>query len=606
MTEQAPVVISSDGAVGLHREDTARWPLAYSLQPLNPAYSGRVTPKRWWSHRLYRGPGNKEVQILYSRTKAQSEDIAQHFLNETVIGFDMEWPWNDWKRDDLQNKIGLIQIATQDKIALFHIGLHPGKTVDDIIAPSLKKLIQDPNIGKLGVGVLSADFSRLRRFFGLQPKGAVELSHLYRLIKYGAHKPEYVSTKMVSLANQVEDQLGYPLYKGDVRTSNWSKPLSQDQINYAAGDAYAGLMLYHCMNAKRLKMTPAPPLPIHADIYQPFKFSKITPLRLQALEADGSFITSDAFFKVPMKEEDIARLQMRKGRSTVVVTAVGSTVVRKKAETPKPKTPAQPLDAISQGLYDELVIRRSALVETTKLPIHRIAVNAVLEGLARKRPLDKSALLNVKGIGKLHQERYGHVWIEVISQYLSANGLPTTSNSTSLDVSASKTSTRAPSTPTRRRRDARQDTNQDSSPAFASPTLHTGLSFNMGATTLSTKRVSINDADADADPDSDSSLPSLKFNTPPRRISGAKRRRTTSPAPSRTPQAPSQPSKLPPRPASTPPLISDHTLRTIVTTRPASEEELLRIPGVGGLAEACGVVGVGFWRNVGRFIGVVA
>ena len=84
----------------------------------------------------------------------------------------------------------------------------------------------------------------MSRFFGLKPKGAVESSHLYRLVKFGPRKPELVSVKLVSLAHQVEEQLGLPLYKGDVRTSNWSKPLSRDQINYAAGDAYAGFMLY--------------------------------------------------------------------------------------------------------------------------------------------------------------------------------------------------------------------------------------------------------------------------------------------------------------------------------------------------------------------------
>jgi ribonuclease D len=152
----------------------------------------------------------------------------------------MEWPWNDWKRNDLQNKIGLIQIASGSKIALFHIGLHPGKTTQDIISPTLRRLLEDPAIGKVGVNVLKADFSRLSRFFGLKPKGAIESSHLYRLVKHGQRKPELVSVKLVSLAHQVEDQLGLPLYKGDVRTSNWSKPLSKDQINYAAGDAYAG------------------------------------------------------------------------------------------------------------------------------------------------------------------------------------------------------------------------------------------------------------------------------------------------------------------------------------------------------------------------------
>jgi ribonuclease D len=239
---------------------------------------------------------------LYSKTKDDSEKIVQQFLEEPVVGFDMEWPWNDWKRDNLQNKIGLIQVANETTVALFHIGLHPGKTTDDIIAPSLRKLIEDPKIGKLGVGILNADFARLRRFFHLNPKGAVELSHLYRLTKFGGHKPELISTKLVSLARLVEDQLGHPLYKGDVRTSNWSRPLSQDQINYAAGDAYAGYMLYHSMNYKRLKMKPVPPLPIHADEYRGYKLSGINALRLNGQTKDGKPMTSELFYEIKMAD----------------------------------------------------------------------------------------------------------------------------------------------------------------------------------------------------------------------------------------------------------------------------------------------------------------
>jgi hypothetical protein len=277
---ESSVAVADDGdSKELGNDDMPRWPLTYKLQ-LPKQQQGKASlqafgvvsskplKKCWWSHRLYRGPENKPVQILYSKTKEESEKIARQFLDEPVVGFDMEWPWNDYKKSELQNKIGLIQIASEDKIGLIHIGLHPGNTTDDIIAPSLRKLIEDPKIGKLGVGILSADFNRIRRFFKLDPKGAVELSHLYRLTKFGGHKPELVSTKLVSLARLVEDQLGHPLYKGDVRTSNWSKPLSQDQINYAAGDAYAGYMLYHCMNHKRLRMKPSPPLPIYAENYR--------------------------------------------------------------------------------------------------------------------------------------------------------------------------------------------------------------------------------------------------------------------------------------------------------------------------------------------------
>ena len=157
-------------------------------------------------------------------------------------------------------------------------------------------------------------------------------------MKFGPRKPELVSVKLVSLAHQVEEQLGLPLYKGDVRTSNWSKPLSTDQINYAAGDAYAGFMLYKCMNAKRLAMKPTPPLPIHAEKYPSGKASR-----------DDTTITTEAFFGVKPAKSGVS------GTSSKAPKKIKTT-----------KSSAQPLNDLTQALYEELATRRASLAETRK------------------------------------------------------------------------------------------------------------------------------------------------------------------------------------------------------------------------------------------------
>jgi ribonuclease D len=572
----------------------------------------------------------------------------------------MEWPWNDWKRNDLQNKIGLIQIASEDKIALFHIGLHPGKTTEDIIAPSLRKLLESPTIGKVGVSVLMADFSRLIRFFGLKPKGAIELSHLYRLVKFGPRKPEFVSVKLVSLAHQVEEQLGLPLYKGDVRTSNWSKPLSNDQINYAAGDAYAGFMLYKCMNAKRLAMSPTPPLPIYAERYPKGKTSKDDPILLDV--GDGTIMTTEAFFGVKPAKSG---------------TTGTTSKAPKKAQTAGTST--QPLDHASQTLYEELAVRRAILAENAKLPAQRIISDSLLEAIARERPCDAKSLLEVKGIGKIQQQKYGDAWLEVISLFLATNGIEQPASiakptSSTVDRAAQNQPTTQPlQTPGRSqsRRHVARLNSPDSSPAFdtpppQTPQLHTGLSFTMAETNL--------DADGNGSDgttpsyDTDDTLPSLDFGSPSRRLSsGTKRKRAESPtkhdqesrqpmqdAQSKlaepSPTKPKQPTthttqhaslkalegapsipqttesatvplnpcfriakskllafsklvtrKLPPRPVDAPPIVTEHTLGLIVNTSPTTQDELERIPGIDSFLYACEKTGMDLLRNVVKF-----
>ncbi|RMZ68196.1 3 -5 exonuclease [Pyrenophora seminiperda CCB06] len=308
----------------------------------------------------------------------------------------MEWPWNALeKKHHLQSKVGLIQIASEDKIALFHIGLHHGTTSEEIIAPTLKRIIEDPNIGKVGVNLLEADFVRLRFWFDLNPKGAIETSHLYRLVKYGSSRPELVSVKLVSMAQQVEDQFGLPLYKGAVRTSDWAHGLTRDQKDYAASDAYAGFMLYKIMNAKRLAMRPTPPMPIHADKYPPGKHGMDDPILLDV--GDGTTISTAEFFGV---------------------NPVKSAPRNPFAEFPTDTTPLSP---VAQLLFDDLVARRAILAEKLKGEPTRIASDAVLEALARERPENVSKLRAIPGMTRHDQILWGEEWLSIIASFNARN-----------------------------------------------------------------------------------------------------------------------------------------------------------------------------------------
>ncbi|KAF2815633.1 ribonuclease H-like protein, partial [Mytilinidion resinicola] len=233
--------------------------------------NGSVSGRPYWSYTLYRGPKKEMVQVHYCGTKASSEAAAQKFLNEKVLGFDMEWPIHPTS-DRLQQMIGLIQVASESQIALFHLGVHTGTTVDDILAPSLRYLIESKNIVKAGNNIWVADCPRLINFFGLKPRGIVDLTVLHRVVKYGATDPRKARGRCIAMAKIVEEHLFLPLNKDpNERTSNWSRGLNQKQMNYAATDAYAGVILYHTLDWKRRSMKPIQPMPEFKELELPIK-----------------------------------------------------------------------------------------------------------------------------------------------------------------------------------------------------------------------------------------------------------------------------------------------------------------------------------------------
>ncbi|KAH7072982.1 hypothetical protein BKA63DRAFT_55109 [Paraphoma chrysanthemicola] len=226
------------------------------------------TRASFWSAKLYRGPDGESLSTHYCRSSEVAERVAQKFLGEKVVGFDIEWrPFSHVK--NIKQNASLIQLACEDRIALFHVALFDGSTPSELIPPSLKIILESPDILKVGVAV-KGDFSRLQKYLDVQAQGVFELSRLHNLVELHATKPDKVSNKLVGLAAQVLQHLQLPLYKGapllddpedteNVRESDWSKPLNLQQIHYAAADAYAGFRLYHMLEWKRKQLRPTPP-----------------------------------------------------------------------------------------------------------------------------------------------------------------------------------------------------------------------------------------------------------------------------------------------------------------------------------------------------------
>ncbi|KAK6437134.1 hypothetical protein LTR95_006670 [Oleoguttula sp. CCFEE 5521] len=228
---------------------------------------------KYWTHSLYHGPDGENVDLQYCRTVKQSEEVAKRFLTEKVVGFDLEWVAENKRRGvkgiAVKLNVSLIQVASETTSALFHIAMHSGTTTAQLIAPSLRRLIESRSILKVGVNILNADAKRLARNFDIAPGGIMELSHLYKVATNPliARRRNSQHGGLVALACITLDHMHLPLSKDKkIRCGRWDQDLSSSQKKYAADDAYVGFHLYHKMNTDRLNMEKVPRHPRVTDI----------------------------------------------------------------------------------------------------------------------------------------------------------------------------------------------------------------------------------------------------------------------------------------------------------------------------------------------------
>lgn len=167
---------------------------------------------------------NYEGEIVLVRSDEELALAVNELKKNTVLGFDTETRPKFTK--GAMNLPSLVQLATDKKVYLIQLK-HITKTDD------LAKLLSDEHIIKAGVAIHD-DYRSLARLFPVTANGLVDLA---KLANQKGIKAQGLRTISANL-------LGYKVSKG-AQCSNWAADtLSHTQIQYAATDAWIGLLLY--------------------------------------------------------------------------------------------------------------------------------------------------------------------------------------------------------------------------------------------------------------------------------------------------------------------------------------------------------------------------
>lgn len=158
------------------------------------------------------------------KTRDELDAAADRLAGHTLLGFDTETRPAYEKGESYPPS--LLQLACKNEVFIFQLkGLG--------LARPLREILADPAIVKAGVG-LDYDIRELKKLSHFKAAGFMDLGNI-------AKKADIKNHGLRGLAAVL---LGFRISKG-AQTSNWArKVLTQQQIQYAATDAWVGRMLY--------------------------------------------------------------------------------------------------------------------------------------------------------------------------------------------------------------------------------------------------------------------------------------------------------------------------------------------------------------------------
>jgi hypothetical protein len=266
----------------------------------------------YFSYEFFRNAKGEKLPLHYCKSFQASETVAAMFLEEKLLGFDLEWnPRIRAGNANIKDNVSVVQLASPTRVAIFQLAMHKGDTPDTILPPSLRKIIESDQVIKTGVSI-QGDCSRMLKHLGVKARGLIELSHLHNLVtdRYnkasGKNDVLEISKTGFALAKQVHAHLFLPMFKGQVRVSNWHQELRSDQCTYAATDAWAAVCLFYELERKRLDMEPVPPRPEFAELGRPIIGAQKTQSELMKdVEESTSSEEEDISHTEESEEEDL-------------------------------------------------------------------------------------------------------------------------------------------------------------------------------------------------------------------------------------------------------------------------------------------------------------
>lgn len=167
--------------------------------------------------------------IVVITDKEHAIDISNKLLKEKVLGFDTEAK-PSFKKGEINN-VCMIQLSTGSEAYIFRVHLFD-------IPKELTNIFESPDIIKVGAAIRD-DIKDLQKLKPFTPNAFVEIQD----------SAKEVGSQNFGLKSMAALFLKFRISKS-AKLTNWeNKTLTQQQLTYAATDAWVGLKLHEAISA---------------------------------------------------------------------------------------------------------------------------------------------------------------------------------------------------------------------------------------------------------------------------------------------------------------------------------------------------------------------
>ncbi len=170
-------------------------------------------------------------EIIVVSNDKQEKEAFEYLSTCDVIGFDTETKPSFRKGIANQNKVALLQLASDEKAFLFRLNIRP-------LSNEIIHILSSDNIIKAGAAVHD-DIKSLQSMYNFTAAGFADVQDM----------AEELGLKVKSLRKLTAMLFHMRLSKSQ-RLTNWeTKVLTKPQIIYAATDAWISLKIYNALKS---------------------------------------------------------------------------------------------------------------------------------------------------------------------------------------------------------------------------------------------------------------------------------------------------------------------------------------------------------------------